>query len=399
MDKDKFYELQCFLEEQATQAWWKTQRDPYQFRTAGDTLGHNLELQLQINSQELDKILNHLAQNCVEEALADIQDDPIDFNRYTRPSSQPGYKEVFVGEKWVVVPENTCVDFAETSVMMPNGSFDQGFKVTLYQEGTSDWAQFETSLTMVEYEEQLIAIEGNDVDVTLQPAQFQDQTGMWEEYGRPILQTSQKQTGFADDLFNGSGYLAGDSFLKRPSKVRRNYSYKVTKKLNKLGADVRHGTVHRNMTKMAKLGRSGKLASLTKVTKVLGPVGNILTGGVIIDEIFISKDWDAHTVVDGALLVVGIIAAGAGAPVVLAGIAIYGIVDYFFGVGEGLDNLVGKDSGLWDERIQKAPIDRDVLFQRAVDNFEKNSPFQPPEVEIDNTRVKNPIRIKPNFKN
>ncbi|SHK03080.1 hypothetical protein SAMN04488513_11815 [Pseudozobellia thermophila] len=46
MDEDKFNELQRFLENQATLAWWKTQRDPYAFSTVADTLGHNLELQL-----------------------------------------------------------------------------------------------------------------------------------------------------------------------------------------------------------------------------------------------------------------------------------------------------------------------------------------------------------------
>lgn len=140
---------------------------------------------------------------------------------------------------------------------------------------------------------------------------------------------------------------------------------------------------------LAKLARKGKLGSLSKITKPLGPAANILTAGVIYDEVFVSNKWDAHTVVDGALLVVGVIAAGPGAPIVLAGIAVYGIIDYFFDIGKGLDQAIGRDSGLWDDSVQQAPVDREALFQRAIDRFENNNPWEQTKIEIDNSMVKN----------
>lgn len=35
------------------------------------------------------------------------------------------------------------------------------------------------------------------------------------------------------------------------------------------------------------------------------------------------------------------------APVVLTGIAIYGVGDYFFDIGDAIDRNVGRKSGIW----------------------------------------------------
>jgi hypothetical protein len=88
-----------------------------------------------------------------------------------------------------------------------------------------------------------------------------------------------------------------------------------------------------------------------KLVKRLGPVGNLLTAGNIITEVATDK-WDAHTVIDGALLtgtvVVASIAAAPVVAVVAVGVAIYGALDYFFDIGDKVDAAVGRKSGVWD---------------------------------------------------
>lgn len=87
-----------------------------------------------------------------------------------------------------------------------------------------------------------------------------------------------------------------------------------------------------------------------KLVKRLGPVGNLLTAGNIAYEIK-TDSWDAHTVIDGALLgTTLLVATVAAAPVVAAvavGVAIYGALDYFFGVGDKIDSTIGREGSLW----------------------------------------------------
>ncbi|SHK03108.1 hypothetical protein [Pseudozobellia thermophila] len=304
-----------------------------------------------------------------------------------------------LAKKWVLVPEDTCVEFSETNTTFSNGSTSNGFKVTLYEEGTNNWAQFEHSHSLEDYESQMSAIMGHEVDVQLQPVQYQNKdTGVWEAYGRPTMNFMQKQVGFADDMINAPSIIAGDAFLRQPGSIRCNFTYKVSKSAEKLGSTIKPGVMNTKVHDLAKLARKGKLASLGRLTKPLGPAANILTAGVIYDEVFVSNKWDAHTIVDGTLLVVGVIAAGAGAPIVLAGIAVYGIVDYFFDIGKGLDRTIGRDSGLWDDSVQQAPVDREALFQRAVDRFENYNLWEQTKIEIDNTMVKKPLIQKPLIK-
>jgi RHS repeat-associated protein len=87
-----------------------------------------------------------------------------------------------------------------------------------------------------------------------------------------------------------------------------------------------------------------------KLVKRLGPVGNLLTAGNIAYEIK-TDSWDAHTVIDGTLLVgTAVVATVAAAPVVAVvavGVAIYGALDYFFDIGDKVDAAVGRKSGIW----------------------------------------------------
>ena len=89
-----------------------------------------------------------------------------------------------------------------------------------------------------------------------------------------------------------------------------------------------------------------------KVVKRLGPVGNLLTGGNILAEVA-TNTWDAHTVIDVALLTTtAAVATAAAAPVVAVvavGTAIYGALDYAFDIGDKVDALIGRNSrvGKW----------------------------------------------------
>ncbi|MFA0961215.1 hypothetical protein AB9P05_05385 [Roseivirga sp. BDSF3-8] len=70
--------------------------------------------------------------------------------------------------------------------------------------------------------------------------------------------------------------------------------------------------------------------------------------GVITYEVG-TDTWDAHTIVNGALLVTAGIATVFAAPAVLTGIAVYGIADYVFDVSGMIDANVGRNSGLWGD--------------------------------------------------
>lgn len=77
-----------------------------------------------------------------------------------------------------------------------------------------------------------------------------------------------------------------------------------------------------------------------------GLVRSILTGGVIIYE-GLTDNWDAHTFVNVSFLVGGTTATMVGAPVVVAGIALYGIGDYIFDFSEKINSTVGRKTSIW----------------------------------------------------
>lgn len=75
-------------------------------------------------------------------------------------------------------------------------------------------------------------------------------------------------------------------------------------------------------------------------------VGTALTLGVIAYE-FGTDRWDAHTVANTVMLGAGVAATVLGAPIVLTGIAAYGIGDYFFDFSGKIDSTVGWNSNIW----------------------------------------------------
>ncbi len=85
---------------------------------------------------------------------------------------------------------------------------------------------------------------------------------------------------------------------------------------------------------------------------------------------FATGTWDAHTFVNTGVLIIGITAASFSAIPIVTGIAIYGLLDLVFDVGGGIDSLIGRDSGLWDNKpIESYPTDFTPLFNTVqVDN-------------------------------
>ncbi|WP_130867921.1 RHS repeat-associated core domain-containing protein [Chryseobacterium indologenes] len=97
----------------------------------------------------------------------------------------------------------------------------------------------------------------------------------------------------------------------------------------------------------------GFMKSVGKISKRLGYVGTALTAGVTLYE-FGTDTWDAHSIINlgllGATAVATFVTAPAivaAAPAILAGIAIYGVADYMFGIGDQLDESIGRKSTIW----------------------------------------------------
>jgi hypothetical protein len=137
--------------------------------------------------------------------------------------------------------------------------------------------------------------------------------------------------------FNGSMGLVGTAvsgYNKIPNEVKRHYAYKLSKQTG-----IKSGKIFQ--------GLKGTTKWAGKVVTRLGPIGITATLGVIGYEVG-TDTWDAHTVVNGALLVGAGAATIFAAPAVLTGVAAYGVADYFFDIGGKIDNTVGRKAEIWD---------------------------------------------------
>lgn len=118
-----------------------------------------------------------------------------------------------------------------------------------------------------------------------------------------------------------------------PNDIKRAYAYKLSKMTG-----IKSGQIFQ--------GAKGFVNGTGKLVSKLGPVGTVLGVGVISYEVG-TNTWDAHTIVNGTLMIGAGVAAVFAAPAVLTGIAIYGVGDYFFGFGDIIDNNIGRNSGVW----------------------------------------------------
>ena len=152
-----------------------------------------------------------------------------------------------------------------------------------------------------------------------------------------------QESGFFGDIltgtdkhFNGSLGTIGvavQGYRNIPNDIKRAYAYKLSKMTG-----IKSGQIFQ--------GAKGFANSTGKLVSRLGPVGTALGIGVIGYEVG-TDTWDAHTIVNGSLMIGAGAATLFAAPAVLTGIAIYGVGDYFFDFGGIIDRNAGRNSGVW----------------------------------------------------
>ncbi|WP_299431047.1 hypothetical protein [uncultured Maribacter sp.] len=300
-----------------------------------NSLDYILENRLNEKSVELSILLQEVAQEEFKKQNPSPEDP--DFSKYVRYSyTNMEYKEVFVGNKWILVPIDTCVDFRSTTI----GNV-RGFIVNINYG--KDFATFSSTERLRTFNQSQCTGEQLKVEQQKNPYSVRDEQFNWQRAGQKAYGKIEKHVTTLDDV----GYMYG----RLPKEFKRTYAYKISKAAKKVGKPAKAGKIFQGGEKLA------------RKAKVLGPIGNVLTTGNIFYEV-VSNTWDAHTVVDGVLLVVAIGATTFGAPMVLTGIAIYGILDYAFDISETIDRHFGRDSGLWDEKpISSFPLDNKPLLK------------------------------------
>jgi RHS repeat-associated protein len=140
-----------------------------------------------------------------------------------------------------------------------------------------------------------------------------------------------------EDHYNGgldNVNLAVYGFNNMSNETKRAFAYKLSKHI-----DVKSGRIFQSAKSFTK--------STSKLTSKLGPIGTALSIGVIGYELT-TDTWNAHTIIDGALLIGAGAAVVFGAPAVLIGIGVYGVLDYAFDISGKVDKAIGRESGVWD---------------------------------------------------
>jgi RHS repeat-associated protein len=149
-------------------------------------------------------------------------------------------------------------------------------------------------------------------------------------WGNPLSFTD-KQYGA---VTNSLGILT-DTYINRiPTDFKRKAAYNISKIVNQ-----KPGQIYQGVKRLAK--NTSKIVGSTKGTAI----GVLLSGGVAVYEVT-TDTWNAHTVVNVGLVAGTIVATIGGAPLVLTGIAVYGVLDYAFDIGGKIDKAVGRDSEL-----------------------------------------------------
>ncbi|MDM8159004.1 hypothetical protein QUH73_04135 [Labilibaculum sp. K2S] len=338
---EKLNNLQQFVQNAADTAWRASQNNS-QYDPNPIGFDQHLEFTLQARSGELAKLLNEIAED--ELSQVDRSPEPIDFTKFVRISDREfNHKEVFVGDKWVLIPSDASINF-EARTDSYAGNLQASFTVTISHGGNT--ATYTSSETYQQFQNNKPLVDNEQLLVKGKNLRLNDGELDWMRLGGQIYGITDKS---ANNL-NNSRVI----FNHTPNEFKRTYSYKLSKLAKNVGKPAKSGKIFQGTQKLA------------KNAKFLGPLGNILTIGTIGYE-YRTDSWDAHTFVNGAILVVGLIAAPFGAGVILTGIAIYGLLDLVFDVGDGIDDLMGRDSGFWDNRpINFFPIDANPIFK--IDN-------------------------------
>lgn len=179
----------------------------------------------------------------------------------------------------------------------------------------------------------------------------------------PPLQTRQQQAaakfGGIEKHYNGPGaLLEGYGLINKSITPVNNSAFQMAQRINRLAGKkiiIPSHLASRSAALVRAVAPGRAVALTSKFGKVAGPLGMGLTLMNIGIEVETGA-WDAHTVVNGVLLVVtaaGLVLAGTAAAPVLAVagavIAVYGILDYSFDIGQTyIDPAIGRKSHLWD---------------------------------------------------
>lgn len=336
--------LQQFVQQTADTAW-RASLNNSQYDPNPTAFGKHLEFTLQARSIELTRLLNEIA----EEELGNHHHtpEPIDFTKFVRVSNQKfNHKEVFIGNKWVLVPSDANINFnARTDSYA--GTVCASFEVTISCNGDSK--SYYSSETYQQYQGSQPLVNNDQLLVQGQNLRLNDGELDWMRLGAGAY-------GVADKSVNNLSNL-NNCYDLSSKQFKRTYSYKLSKLSKNLGKPAKSGKIFQNLQK------------LSKNTKLLGPLGNALTAGTIGYEV-LTDTWDAHTVVNGCILAVGIIAVSAGSAPIVVGIAIYGLLDLVFDVSGGIDDVFGRDSNFWNNQaIESYPTELLPIFNEArIDN-------------------------------
>ena len=146
-------------------------------------------------------------------------------------------------------------------------------------------------------------------------------------------------------VYNGTGDALSLAFIgleQIPSKVIHHYTYETSKKINKYAKS-------NNYKKRIKPGTLNRFikGNIKKGSKVLGKVGTLGLGFSTLNIMreYHAGEVDAHTYVDGALVLLGV-AALTGLvtlnPVAIVGLAVYGTADLLFDLDPVIDDFSHK---------------------------------------------------------
>ena len=360
MSQTKLSELQSIVQDAANTAW--EQRMGTSIHDPNPTsFGKYLECALESRGAEISIVLNDLAQDAL--ASQEKTPEPPDFSKYIRYSSSIlTHKEVFVGNEWVLVPNEACVDFRFNSL-----GAQRSFTVSISYK--DNYTTFTSSDTLQSYQHNEMLLQSEQLKVELENDYVTKEERDWMLMASQAYSITKKNIGGLGDISTLYGEI--------PKDFKRHYAYKISKVAKNLGKPAKAGKIFHGAEKVFK--NAGKVAK----------VGPWLSAGTIAYEIGDAYANDTtiqpHTYVDGALLVVGVAATAFGAPVVIVGLAIYGILDYAFGVSEGIDEVFGEDSDLWNDRpLRNFPRKNEPLFHK---------------MEIDKTYVEPTFKLPRNFKN
>ena len=172
-------------------------------------------------------------------------------------------------------------------------------------------------------------------------------------------QQAAQQFGGIEQNWNGVGsLLEGYGLINSSITPVNNSAFQVAQRVNRLAGKkvIIPSHLASRAAGVVRTVAPSSLASIARgLGRVAGPAGMGLTFANIVIEARNDK-WDAHTLVNGTMLVVSaaglVFVSAAATPVfAVAGtvIVIYGVADYAFDIGENIiDPAIGRKSGLWD---------------------------------------------------